>query len=309
MNISAPGRNSGSETITGRPTPMSRLNIVADSVATNAGLRRNDALANAAAAAVPTAVAGAMAGAKAASPYTNQGQNKDYGGGSGGSSSSSSGYGAGYVDYLSAALAARAEAMRRANEALDAQGRAIEQRYNNQLEQVGQDYQKLRNQSEVNRYKALRNLRETQANRGLLNSGAGRQENLNVSTAYGNNLNEIGIAENNERNQIQQAINEMWAQVAAAKAANEANIAGDFTSSLMNALGSGMYQYAPASSEDYQRAASVAGTVYSPAAAVQNGQISGVNPAAAAWLYDPDNQQTWLRNIANQIGNLSQRYR
>lgn len=235
---------------------------------------------------------------------------KTYGGGGGsGSGSSSSGYGAGYVDYLSAALAARAEAMRRANEALDAQGRAIEQRYNNQLEQVGQDYQKLRNQSEVNRYKALRNLRETQANRGLLNSGAGRQENLNVSTAYGNNLNEIGIAENNERNAIKQAINEMYAQIAAQKAANEANISGDFVSNLMGMLGSGMYQYAPATSEDYQRAASVAGTVYSPAAAVQNGQISGVNPAAAAWLYDPDNQQTWLRNIANQIGNLSQRYR
>lgn len=217
--------------------------------------------------------------------------------GAGGSSSADIYGGAGYLDYLSAAMAARQEAMARANEALDQQGKAIEQRYNNQLNKVGEDYQKLKNQSELNRYKAMRNLRETQANRGLLNSGAGRQESLNLNTTYGNNLNEIGLAEQNERAQIQQAINEMWANIAAQKAANEANITGDFTSSLISALSNGLYSYSPQLSEYYQAAQGAAGNAWLPTSAVNNGQVASLTPVQAMALYDPQFQANYLNKI------------
>ena len=249
--------------------------------------------------------AGSRGGVGYENPETPQKTPTGSGSKSSASSSSADIYGgAGYLDYLSAAMAARQEAMARANAALDQQGKAIEQRYNNQLNQVGEDYQKLRNQSELNKYKALRNLRETQANRGLLNSGAGRQESLNLNTTYGNNLNEIGLAEQNERAQIQQAINEMWANIAAQKAANEANITGDFTSSLISALSNGLYSYSPQLSEYYQAAQGAAGNAWLPTAGVGNGQIATLSPAQAMALYDPSYQTNWLSKLNQANYNL-----
>ena len=210
-------------------------------------------------------------------------------------------YNLGYLDYLSAAMAARQQAIANANAALDKQGSAIEQRYKNQMNEVGQDYQKLKNQSELNRYKSLRSLRETQANRGLLNSGAGRQENLNVNATYGNALNEIGMQEQNELNRIQQAINEMWAQIATQKAQNEASISGDFTSGLISALSNPLYQYGGVSDD----AKALAATQLNQNPAVANGMFKGLSSAQLQALFQQDNQANLLRNLGSVYSNIN----
>ena len=180
-----------------------------------------------------------------------------------------------YQDYLNAANEARRQAIESANSALDQQGRSNEQRYNNQLTQIGQDYQDLKNQSEVNRYKALRNLRETQANRGTLDSGGGRQENLTVSNNYGNNLNKINLAEQNEKDAIAQAIADMWSNINAQKATNESSALDSYNStlqSMLNGIGTDAYSYNPSASDYYKVAAETAGTTGGVGNTVGNGK-------------------------------------
>ncbi len=208
-----------------------------------------------------------------------------------------------YADYLAAAQAARAAAIEKANAALDAQGRAIEQRYNNQLTRVGQDYQDLKNERAVNLYKSLRNLRETQANRGLLDSGAGRQENLNVSNAYNSDMYKIGVSEENEKNDIQQAINELWAEIAMRKAQNEMATINDYEGMLQGILssGAGAYQYNPQAS-DYYAAAQSAASSYSPAnRAVENGVATSGASTAAMQQYLDELNPINIRNLKRRI--------
>ncbi len=115
----------------------------------------------------------------------------------------------------------------RMNAAIDAEGKAMEARYRQQFGAIDGDYQNLKNQSEVNRYKAMRALRETQANRGLLESGAGRQDNLFLSSNYNNNLSKIMLKEAQERQRVHDAINEMWSKIGTQKAANQSAVFDD----------------------------------------------------------------------------------
>lgn len=69
------------------------------------------------------------------------------------------------------------------------------------------------NQNEVERYKAQRALRETLANRGALNSGAGRQEALNMSNAYSNRQNAIQQAYNTNMNDLRNNANASLAEI------------------------------------------------------------------------------------------------
>ena len=86
--------------------------------------------------------------------------------------------------------------------------------YDKQLGQLADYYDPLKNQSEVQRYQEQRRLREALANRGALDTGAGRQENLALQTNYGNRLNQINLAEQNERKTIQEAMAQLEAQKA-----------------------------------------------------------------------------------------------
>ena len=69
------------------------------------------------------------------------------------------------------------------------------------------------NQNEVERYKAQRALRETLANRGALDSGAGRQEALNMSNAYSNRQNAIQQAYNTNMNDLRNNANASLAEI------------------------------------------------------------------------------------------------
>ena len=157
---------------------------------------------------------------------------------------------------LKAAMQARTDAVNAANSALDQQGKALEGKYNTSLKQAQGDYQTLRNQNDVNYMRALYNQREALANRGALNSGTGRYENLVTGNAYNNTLNKINSQEMAERQNIQDSIASMWANIAQQKAANNNTTLDNYTSALQNIINSNYSGYSPTGSDYYQQALS-----------------------------------------------------
>ena len=157
---------------------------------------------------------------------------------------------------LKAAMQARTDAVNAANSALDQQGKALEGKYNTSLKQAQGDYQTLRNQNDVNYMRALYNQREALANRGALNSGTGRYENLVTGNAYNNTLNKINSQEMAERQNIQDSIANMWANIAQQKAANNNTTLDNYTSALQNIINANYSGYSPNGSDYYQQALS-----------------------------------------------------
>ena len=155
---------------------------------------------------------------------------------------------------LKAAMQARTDAVNAANSALDQQGKALEGKYNTSLQQAQGDYQTLRNQNDVNYMRALYNQREALANRGALNSGTGRYENLVTGNAYNNTLNKINSQEMAERQSIQDNIANMWANIAQQKAANNNTTLDNYTTALQNIINSNYSGYSPTGSDYYQQA-------------------------------------------------------
>ena len=160
---------------------------------------------------------------------------------------------------LEAQKQARLDAINAANAALDQQAAAMKGRYDLNLKDVANDYQQLRNAAEVNRYRAQYNQREALANRGALDSGAGRQEALALQNNYNNNLNTINTQEAAERANIQQLINEMYANVEQQKADNMTNGLSDYNAALQNLINATYSGYTPEMSNYYQLAANALG--------------------------------------------------
>lgn len=117
-----------------------------------------------------------------------------------------------YYAELMAAIDAQTRARKDAQlAALDAQLKRGLSDYDAQIGALDPIYQGYRNESEVERYKAQKALRESQANRGTFDSGLGRQEVLDLQTNYGNNLNAINMqyqAELDALNRAKQALND-----------------------------------------------------------------------------------------------------
>lgn len=168
---------------------------------------------------------------------------------------------------LQAQKQARLDAINAANSALDQQAEAMRGRYANSLTALGNDYQQLRNQAEANRYRAMYNQREALANRGALDSGAGRQETLAMNTGFNNNLNRINLQEAAERANVQNAIDQMYANVAQQKATNMSEGLNNYNSALQNLINAEYSGYSPESSTYYQQALEALGAS-TPAAQV-----------------------------------------
>lgn len=100
--------------------------------------------------------------------------------------------------------------------------------YNDQMNELGGQYQALRNQSEVERYKTRNALREAQANRGQLDSGYGRQEALLMDTQYGNAINSINMQEQASRDEIKNLI----AQAVAEGEADKVEVNNQYASAI-----------------------------------------------------------------------------
>ena len=143
-----------------------------------------------------------------------------YGSGGGGGTSAADIQGA-YNDELIAARDAELAA-------LEARLQSSIDLYNQQLNQIKANYEGLRDQSEVDRYKSRRALREALANRGQLDSGYGRQEALNADLNYFNQLNAINLQEAQANQEIQNQINQLKAD----NLANKANIRARYAEAL-----------------------------------------------------------------------------
>lgn len=112
--------------------------------------------------------------------------------------------------------------------ALEARLQSSIDMYNQQLNQIKANYEGLRDQSEVDRYKSRRALREALANRGQLDSGYGRQEALNADLNYSNQLNAINLQEAQANQEVQNQINQLKAD----NLANKANIRARYAEAL-----------------------------------------------------------------------------
>ena len=93
-----------------------------------------------------------------------------------------------------------------------------EQQYNSNINDISDQYQALRNQSEVERYKSQRAMREALANRGQLDSGFGRQEQLTLDTQYGNAINSLNSQEVKAKSDVKNLIAQLRAEAEQEKA-------------------------------------------------------------------------------------------
>lgn len=185
---------------------------------------------------------------------------------------------------LKAAMQARTDAVNAANSALDQQGQALEQKYNTQLSDSANDYQTLRNQNDVNYMKALYNQREALANRGALNSGTGRYENLVTGNTYNKTLNNINSQEASERQNIKDNISSMWASIAQQKASNNNTTLDNYTSALQNIINSTYSGYSPTNSDYYNNALSTLNNAFSTTSNSANNGTSQNGVSAYARL-------------------------
>lgn len=78
--------------------------------------------------------------------------------------------------------------------------------YEKSIAGLDENYQPLRNQSEVERFKSEQALKEQLANSGNTYSGLGRQEALNLQNAFSNNIVDINNQQQNELEELQRAI-------------------------------------------------------------------------------------------------------
>lgn len=167
-------------------------------------------------------------------PGSYVGGNSGGGSGSGGSGNAyaSEEYSGSYMyPDLSAIFQARLNSYRNS---INAQKDAAIKNYESQRAGMAENYQNLRNQSEVERYKAQNKLRNALADRGALDSGAGRTETLAMQTNYGNALNNINLQEQAANEELNNAIANIQAQAAQAIADAEASTYDDIASWLQN---------------------------------------------------------------------------
>jgi hypothetical protein len=103
------------------------------------------------------------------------------------------------------------------------------------------------------------NQREALANRGALDSGVGRQENLILSNNYNNNLNDINLQEAAERAKVMNNIQQMWATVKQQQAQNQASTINDYANNLQNLIAAQYSGYNPENSDYYAAARNALG--------------------------------------------------
>ncbi|NLD17554.1 MAG: hypothetical protein GX666_08245 [Tissierellia bacterium] len=137
-----------------------------------------------------------------------------------------------YDQYLAQLEAERQRRVAAIKDSIRAQVEMSVNGYESQRPETKENYQTLKNQSELERYNQGRMLRESQANRGALDSGAGRQEQLAMQNNYGNALNSINQAEQKDLNALSRAIEDVRAQGRIQEALAEADAAGDFSTAL-----------------------------------------------------------------------------
>lgn len=168
----------------------------------------------------------------------NEDSNKDVDGGLGGSNAGESGSSASttgttpsYSQSLFNYFKEQNDKARKSSlDAILAKLKMGEKQYNANLDDITDQYQALRNQSEVERYKSQRAMREALANRGQLDSGLGRQEQLEMDTQYGNAINSLNSQEAKAKGEVKNLI----AQLRAEAELEKANIENQYNTAIQN---------------------------------------------------------------------------
>ena len=169
--------------------------------------------------------------------------------------------------------------------------------YDKQRQNATADYQTAINNSELNRFWAGKNLRETQANRGLLDSGAGRQDRLFMDSNYNNNLTKILMERAKAYADIDNAVNTARQNAEAAKANNYSNYLASNASAMSSLLPALLTGY----SGDVSTLASALSAFNEvPTAAVQN-QASQVTPTVANILAAYDDNSGYKKKNTNYV--------
>lgn len=106
---------------------------------------------------------------------------------------------------------------------------AVKGTYKSNIQSVVDDYQKLIDESEVNRYRTRTRVKEDQANRDQLNSGLGRQERLTIDTNYDNNVSNLKSA----REKAIAEIMNLLAQAESEAYANRANVLNNYNNAAL----------------------------------------------------------------------------
>lgn len=169
--------------------------------------------------------------------------------------------------------------------------------YDKQRQNATADYQTAINNSELNRFWAGKNLRETQANRGLLDSGAGRQDRLFMDSNYNNNLTKILMERAKAYADIDNAVNTARQNAEAAKANNYSNYLASNASAMSSLLPALLTGY----SGDVSTLASALSAFNEvPTAAVQN-QASQVTPTVANILAAYEDNSGYKKKNTNYV--------
>lgn len=169
--------------------------------------------------------------------------------------------------------------------------------YDKQRQNATADYQTAINNSELNRFWAGKNLRETQANRGLLDSGAGRQDRLFMDSNYNNNLTKILTERAKAYADIDNAVNTAKQNAEIAKANNYSNYLASNASAMSSLLPALLTGY---DGDVSTLTSALAAFNEVPTAAVQN-QASQVTPTVANILAAYEDNSGYKKKNTNYV--------
>lgn len=226
------------------------------------------------------------------------------GGGGGGSSYAPASSGPSASDLLAQMMREYQERQRQAAQAaMDAANKQIDlslsnalANYGNQRKSAMADYQTAINNSELNRFWAGKNLRETQANRGLLDSGAGRQDRLFMDSNYNNNLTKILTERAKAYADIDNAVNTAKQNAEIAKANNYSNYLASNASAMSSLLPALLTGY---DGDVSTLTSALAAFNEMPTATVQNAAPTTTSPTVANILAAYDDNYGYKKKNTN----------
>lgn len=140
-----------------------------------------------------------------------------------------------YNELIKAYQPSITDAVNKSNAAYKGQSDVISQMYKTQIDEQGQQYDKLFDQNEVQRYINEQRIAENMANRGLTDSGLNRTQQTAVQLSYANNNAEIGRQRQSAVNALTQAMTAKLADIESARANAEMNIKSGYEQSAMKA--------------------------------------------------------------------------
>jgi len=156
------------------------------------------------------------------------GGNYDYSGSSSGITANTN-----YYNDLMEALMQQNEAARQsALDAIMSNLDAVKGTYKNQIQQVMNEYNNLVNENEVKKARAKQTIKESQANRGQLDGGMGKEERLNLNMGYDAITNDL-------KSQREQAVQEIYNLIAQAEAdanTQKANVNNTYNNNYLESL-------------------------------------------------------------------------